>query len=63
LLRSVHANVFGIVLNSSVLEEDRMRSGDEKYGIGYGYGTHSSKTKAYVNAPAPVNGAISSKES
>ncbi len=63
LLRVVHANIFGIVLNSSILEEDRMRGGDEKYGIGYGYGTHSAKTKSYIHVSAPSNGMAVSKES
>ncbi len=63
MLHAVQANVLGIVLNSSILEEDRMSSGDERYGIGYGYGTHSSKTKSYLNAAGPSNGAVTSQES
>jgi capsular exopolysaccharide synthesis family protein len=56
LLRVVNANVIGTVLNSSILDEDRMASAEEKYGIGYGYGTYSNKTKSYLSAGAPSNG-------
>ncbi len=62
MLHIVRANVLGTVLNSSILEEDRMGSGEEKYGIGYGYGTHSNKTKAYLNVSVPSNGSIKSKQ-
>ena len=60
LLHVVNANVVGTILNASVLEEDRMASEDEKYGIGYGYGIHSSNPKSYYNVKVPTNGSADS---